>query len=269
LKVFRDNANRVREKERETKKIKKNEIMEDQFLENVLDLIAKGAAECIDKGEIIPAVEWLYQLQALQCADKRDLQGSVCIMQLASLGSSWAGQCRALQDVTYNVRSVYALVADGIDGLPAETKENKTELREERNRLLEIYQLLAPATIELKGLLIDFLTNCSWSEVKQMKQGLLEQMWKLFDSSGLQKPILDPNPIKVNKRGLEGVVTTIRELDRPLAYIVNTLAMLEASLGAIILTILLEKDEVLLLLILTLIPKLILILILIILIGNL
>ena len=243
LKVFRDNVNRVREREKENSKRKKDEKVEDQFLENILDLMASEAGDCLEKGEIIPAVEWLYQLQALQCADKRDLQGSVCIMQLASLGSSWTGQCRAIQDVAFNLRSVYSLVADGIDGLPTETKENRHELREETNRLQEVYQLLAPSTIELKGLIIDFVTNCPWSEIRLMRQGLLEQMWKLFDPTTM-KPLLDPDPLKVNKkRGLEGIAPILRDLDKHLAYIVNALAMLEASLGSIILNILLEKDE--------------------------
>jgi len=245
LKVFRDNVNRVREieKEKDGNKRKKDDKAEDPFLENIIDLMAQGAGDCIEKGDVIPAVEWLYQLQALQCADKKDLQGSVCIMQLASLGSSWAGQCRAIQDVAFNVRSVYALIADGLEALPSETKENKHELREEAYRLEQVYKLLASATIELKGLLIDFVTNCPWSEIKQMRIGLLEQMWKLFDPI-TKKPILDPDPLKVSKkRGLPGTVPIMRELDKPLANIVNALAMLEASLGSIILSILLEKDE--------------------------
>ena len=220
----------------------------DVNLLNTLGLMADKTNAALEKGEIPVAMGWLIQLECLLSFSSTSKQANRCLQQLGSIMRSSMGYIRIVREAAICLRKAIRHISANMteftdkmdkpgDGIISD------ELKEEKATILSRYSKLAPSILALKALIISMISECNFSEMTYVADGLINNMWALFSPSCRSDPLLDPDTTKLNaKKDIVETITLMNGIDAPIKHICSTLFMLEVSCGVMVVSNIIERD---------------------------
>lgn len=218
----------------------------DVLLSSILYLLASESRARFEAGEVVLAAEGLLQLQALLTPASPTV--GPALRQTAQLCSGALGQIHCVREALASIEGAVGIISaslqdsdylkTSIGGAPITGAEAAAEYQ----LLLQAYESVSPALLELKFLLQQLFRDCRYSELQYLRQGVMETFFRTFDPVTRAAPLCQPDRSKLSRAGLAGVLPVLDETRRHLEATRHVLLALEASLAADVLLSVMGSD---------------------------